>query len=122
MIKIVHFCAIAAVISLSSTANAQSMPRDMGSLLQKKYEIEQQRADAETTRAEAERNRAETEMRGIEQRRRVRPRNAASYTLRAGDPLAGTDAITYRLPNGVIMRFSGYVRPGTGWTCIAFCG
>ncbi len=39
----------------------------------------------------------------------------------SGDPLFGTDATTYRLWNGAIMRVSGVLWPSDAATCIAYC-
>ena len=108
-------------VAISGSASAQSMPSEMRKLLQQKYEIEQQRADAEQARAEADRSRAQTEANALQRERRRSSANQVTQVLRTGDVMAGWDVPTYQLPNGVTMRFSGGVRPGSDWQCLANC-
>ena len=93
----------------------------MSDFLRQKYEIEQQRADTERMRVEAEAKRAEQQADLV--RRQAAPSRAYfSEPIGTGDALRETTAITFRVPSGATMRFSGVVYGGAGWECIAHCG
>lgn len=107
-----------------------AVAQDMDALLKRKYEIQQQEADANTMRAEADMKRAEAEVRrgeAITNSQRGSSRtfsvsNSQTYYVPAGiDSLAGTDAATFRMRTGVVLRVSGDFRPDPPTICVAYC-
>ena len=98
----------------------------MNDALQRKYNILEPQAETERMRAETERMRAEAEVSQSRGRSYPSARNASAgsqqYVVPTGiDSLEGTDASTYRLGNGTILRVSGIFWPDAPTVCIAFC-
>lgn len=107
------------LLILGASGSAIAQP-DMDALLQRKYDIMQQQADSERMRAEAE----------IKRNRNQSDRSSTShsssgsqrYVVPTGiDSLFETNAATYRLGNGVILRASGIFWPDAPTVCIANC-
>ena len=118
--------AFAGLISVANAASAQ----DIDAFLKQKYEILQQEADANTMRAEAEKRRIESELRRSEAIKNDKREgssifsvgNSQTYLVPAGiDALAGTDAATFKMVTGVVLRVSGDFRPDPPTICIAHC-
>lgn len=102
-------------------ADAPDMPAGMADLLRRKYDVVQQQADTDRLRAEAQvatsnasqaQSHSEDPVQWLPHRR---------MAVGGGEPLAGTDAATYKLNNGVIMRVSGILLPSDSATCIEHC-
>ena len=116
----------AALVILGATGSAIAQP-DMGALLQRKYDILQQQADTDRMRAEAEIKQNRLVEGNIDRSRARSTRYNASNSPQlyvvpmGGDSLAGTDAPTYRLGNGVLLRASGIFWPDAPTVCIANC-
>ena len=100
---------------------------DMKDALDRKYDILQQQADTERMRADAEIERSRTERRttGGQTNRSVNGRYASAssqtYNVSTDDALAGTNAPSYLLSNGVVLRASGDFLPTPPGACIANC-
>lgn len=118
-------CLLLAFGVLGTPGNAAA--QDIDALLQRKYDILQQQADTERKRAETESKRVEAESRNTgAQTAQYSGNSSASsfgqtYHVPRGDALAGTNAATYRLVNGVILRASGDFLPDPPGVCIAYC-
>ena len=90
------------------------------------YEADEREKDRKLL-LELERIRAEAASKGIDTgTRQSSGTDSASsasqnYDVPRGDALAGTNAATYRLTNGVILRVSGDFWPDPPGVCIANC-
>lgn len=92
-----------------------------------RFEAEEREKDREAA-LEIERIRGRSQKVGEEPRSQpfAASRAASAYysnyaIAASGDPLAGTDAATYKLGNGVIMRISGTLWPSEMVSCISYC-
>lgn len=114
---------LALTLGSATGALAQSAPTSLSQAIQRKYDIAQQEIEAERFRAETQRRQVERQQQ--EQHRALGGGEGSRFTgstIPSGvDALAGTDAPSYRLDNGAILRVSGIFWPSAQATCIAFC-
>lgn len=112
------------IFSVPGSAAAQDIRDDIKESLDRKYDILQQQANTERLRAETERKQVEraTEAQSTQFLSASNTRSASQiYYVPLGDALSGTNAATYQLINGVILRASGDFRPDAPGRCIAYC-